>query len=794
MDWLSLQQPADIIAIEWALTALSCPHTLTQPCCYAMSALLPTWPPSQLPLPSLPHPADIIAIKWVGACYHTTTLTARITPHGVVLCCVMRVAGAHPFFAPTCRPAERGRQSAGDEMKALRQESLTHCIFLRAHVSSLPYHSFQEIVPLSTGSVLGMDSEEAVGQWEALVRRQLNTAAAKAAKKADAKAAGSAATRDSSKAAEPVEGLVDGAEQAVTEGGSRAGDDETSSVSSSSGVAGKATPPPSLTSSSSLSFHTSSFRLPSSASDASKGSLDDSATATAASMSPADSSAAAPATAEWEGDALQQGEHADKAPLDKISPEDLISVPLTPAEPSFADGGYGGEGRGDVQASEGGVVGKVGEGEGGREDAAKGGEEEGRVGEIEEEWEGAEVEEAYVKVAGRQMVGVYLMVWARKGLRRHIHSVKASTVGCGLMGILGNKGENEGGEAVWEEGGEREGELRGEGENGKPHTPSFAPTSLPPTPSSLPSSQPDLTSRVPYHAPPPSHGSLPLFAPNPLPPPSPPLPHRGAFRRRGRTRPPRRSPSPPTRADATTAALPVDADEGGRDHRGAPRRRRRGRTRPPRRSPSTPTRADATTAALPVDADEGGRDHRGAPRRRRRGRTRPPRRSPSTPTRADATTAALPVDADEGGRDHRGAPRRRRRGRTRPPRRSPSTPTRADATTAALPVDADEGGRDHRGAPRRRRFPSTPTGADATTAALPVDATTAALPVDAGSRLRRRGRTRPPRRFPSTPVPVSADGGGRDHRGASRRRRFPSPPTGADATTAALPVRLSFPI
>ncbi|CAI7848620.1 unnamed protein product, partial [Closterium sp. NIES-53] len=299
---------------------------------------------------------------------------------------------------------------------------------------------FQEIVPLSTGSVLGMDSEEAVGQWEALVRRQLNTAAAKAAKKAAAKAAGSAATRDSSKAAEPVEGLVDGAEQAVTEGGSRAGDDETSSVSSSSGVAGKAMPPPSLTSSSSLSFHTSSFRLPSSASDASKGSLDDSATATAASMSPADSSAAAPATAEWEGDALQQGEHADKAPLDKISPEDLISVPLTPAEPSFVDGGYGGEGRGDVQASEGGVVGKVGEGEGGREDAAKGGEEEGRGGEIEEEWEGAEVEEAYVKVAGRQMVGVYLMVWARKGLRRHIHSVKASTVGCGLMGILGNKG------------------------------------------------------------------------------------------------------------------------------------------------------------------------------------------------------------------------------------------------------------------------------------------------------------------------------------------------------------------
>ncbi|CAI5964463.1 unnamed protein product [Closterium sp. NIES-64] len=267
---------------------------------------------------------------------------------------------------------------------------------------------FQEIVPLSTGSVLGMDSEEAVGQWEALVRRQLNTAAAKAAKKAAAKAA----SRESCKADEPVEGKVDGAEQAVADGGSRAGagDDETSSMTSSS-----------------------SFRFPS-ASDASKGSLDESAAAAvateshggaaaAASMSPADSSAAAPATAEWEGDALQQGEHADKAPLDKILPEDLISVPLTPAEPIFADGG-----------------GKSGEGEGAGVDGATGGEEEGRGGEMEEEWEGGEVEEAYVKVAGRQMVGVYLMVWARKGLRRHIHSVKASTVGCGLMGILGNKG------------------------------------------------------------------------------------------------------------------------------------------------------------------------------------------------------------------------------------------------------------------------------------------------------------------------------------------------------------------
>ncbi|CAI7772987.1 unnamed protein product [Closterium sp. NIES-53] len=179
--------------------------------------------------------------------------------------------------------------------------------------------------------------------------------------------------------------------------------------------------------------------------------------------------------------------------------------------------------------------------------------------------------------------------------------------------------------------------------------------------------------------------------PSPLPPPSPPLFHRGAFRRRGRTRPPRGFL--PTRADATTAA--DSTDKGGRDHRG--NFRRRGRTRPPRWIP--PTRVDATTAADSTDegerdhrgdsADEGGRDHRGG--FHRQGRTRPPRRIP--PTRADAITAA--ISANEGGRDHHGD--FRRRGRMRPPQRIP--PTRTDATTAA--DSADEGGRDHRGGLRR---------------------------------------------------------------------------------------------
>ncbi|CAI5506893.1 unnamed protein product [Closterium sp. Naga37s-1] len=460
-DWLSLQQPADIIAIGWVVFTIGCLlfHTLELPC--HVCGMCFHAPAAHLDLTdwlSLQQPADIISIGFQEIVPLSTGSVLGMDSEEAIpaLSFVCSSLPVPPCALLICSFQEIVPLSTGSVLGMDSEEAIPALSFV---CSSLPVPpcallicSFQEIVPLSTGSVLGMDSEEAVGQWDALVRRQLNTAAAKAAKKAAAKAAGSAASRDSSKADEPIEGVVDGAEQAVTEGGSRAGDDETSSVSSSSGVQGRATPPPSLTSSSDLSFHTSSFRLPSSASDAPKGSLDESsaaAAAAAASMSPADSSAAAPATPEWEGDALQQGDHADKAPLDKILPEDLISVPLTPAEPIFADGGgYGGEGggdggeeRGDVQASEGGVVGgKSGEGEGAGVDGATGGEEEGRGGEMEEEWEGGEVEEAYVKVAGRQMVGVYLMVWARKGLRRHIHSVKASTVGCGLMGILGNKG------------------------------------------------------------------------------------------------------------------------------------------------------------------------------------------------------------------------------------------------------------------------------------------------------------------------------------------------------------------
>ncbi|CAN1256911.1 Type I inositol polyphosphate 5-phosphatase 2 [Linum perenne] len=42
--------------------------------------------------------------------------------------------------------------------------------------------------------------------------------------------------------------------------------------------------------------------------------------------------------------------------------------------------------------------------------------------------------------AAPQMVGIYVSVWVRKGLRRHVNNLKVSPVGVGLMGYLGNKG------------------------------------------------------------------------------------------------------------------------------------------------------------------------------------------------------------------------------------------------------------------------------------------------------------------------------------------------------------------
>ncbi|KAK2643027.1 hypothetical protein Ddye_024790 [Dipteronia dyeriana] len=47
---------------------------------------------------------------------------------------------------------------------------------------------------------------------------------------------------------------------------------------------------------------------------------------------------------------------------------------------------------------------------------------------------------SYVRIVSKQMVGIFLTIWVRRSLRRHIHNVKVSTVGVGVMGYIGNKG------------------------------------------------------------------------------------------------------------------------------------------------------------------------------------------------------------------------------------------------------------------------------------------------------------------------------------------------------------------
>ncbi|XP_011073441.1 type IV inositol polyphosphate 5-phosphatase 7 isoform X2 [Sesamum indicum] len=46
----------------------------------------------------------------------------------------------------------------------------------------------------------------------------------------------------------------------------------------------------------------------------------------------------------------------------------------------------------------------------------------------------------YSLVASKQMVGIFLTVWVRSELTEHVHNIKVSCVGRGLMGYLGNKG------------------------------------------------------------------------------------------------------------------------------------------------------------------------------------------------------------------------------------------------------------------------------------------------------------------------------------------------------------------
>lgn len=46
---------------------------------------------------------------------------------------------------------------------------------------------------------------------------------------------------------------------------------------------------------------------------------------------------------------------------------------------------------------------------------------------------------AYVRIVSKQMVGVFLTIWVRRRLRKHISNLSVSTVGVGIMGYIGNK-------------------------------------------------------------------------------------------------------------------------------------------------------------------------------------------------------------------------------------------------------------------------------------------------------------------------------------------------------------------
>ncbi|XP_039058582.1 type I inositol polyphosphate 5-phosphatase 2-like isoform X1 [Hibiscus syriacus] len=54
--------------------------------------------------------------------------------------------------------------------------------------------------------------------------------------------------------------------------------------------------------------------------------------------------------------------------------------------------------------------------------------------------DGAGSHPMYVRIVSKQMVGIYISIWVRKRLRRHINNLKVSPVGIGLMGYMGNKG------------------------------------------------------------------------------------------------------------------------------------------------------------------------------------------------------------------------------------------------------------------------------------------------------------------------------------------------------------------
>ncbi|KAG0502369.1 hypothetical protein HPP92_002441 [Vanilla planifolia] len=47
---------------------------------------------------------------------------------------------------------------------------------------------------------------------------------------------------------------------------------------------------------------------------------------------------------------------------------------------------------------------------------------------------------SFVRIISKQMVGIFVSIWVRRCLRKHIQNLKVSTVGVGAMGYIGNKG------------------------------------------------------------------------------------------------------------------------------------------------------------------------------------------------------------------------------------------------------------------------------------------------------------------------------------------------------------------
>ncbi|KAG0498114.1 hypothetical protein HPP92_002805 [Vanilla planifolia] len=49
------------------------------------------------------------------------------------------------------------------------------------------------------------------------------------------------------------------------------------------------------------------------------------------------------------------------------------------------------------------------------------------------------MQSSFVRIISKQMVGIFVSIWVRRSLRKHIQNLKVSTVGVGAYGYIGNK-------------------------------------------------------------------------------------------------------------------------------------------------------------------------------------------------------------------------------------------------------------------------------------------------------------------------------------------------------------------